>query len=165
METINEYHKQADDFLVAAKIEYGAVNVGQRKLDWGDEDRGAVNMYVCTFKRKGKSISFDFYSSIHDTEITNASLSQWYPVTICGKVFKTSKGLSQAKQDARHHAYDLLYCLQKYDPGIFDDWCLELGYDPDSTKAFKTYQAVCEEWIKVRSFFTSAELEQIQEIN
>jgi len=62
-------------------------------------------------------------------------------------------------------AYDLLACIQKYDPGTFNDFCADFGYSDDSMKAFDVYRAVQEEYSKVRRFFTEAELEKLAEIN
>jgi hypothetical protein len=61
-------------------------------------------------------------------------------------------------------AYDLLACLQKSDPGTFEDFCSDFGYDTDSRKAESTYHAVVKEWKKVSHFFTAEELTQVQEI-
>jgi hypothetical protein len=60
--------------------------------------------------------------------------------------------------------YDVLTCLTKYDPETFENFCSEFGYDEDSRKAEKTYKAVVKEWEKVSRFFTSEELEILQEI-
>lgn len=62
-------------------------------------------------------------------------------------------------------AYDLLTCLTKSDPGTFEDFCNEYGYDNDSRKAEKIYRAVVQEWEKVNRFFTSEEIEELQDIN
>ena len=61
-------------------------------------------------------------------------------------------------------AYDVLACITKNDPGTFEQFCAEYGYDVDSRKAESVYRAVVKEWQKVRRFFTSKELEQLQEI-
>lgn len=61
-------------------------------------------------------------------------------------------------------AYDLLACLQKSDPGSFKDFCGDFGYDTDSRKAERVYEAVRAEWFKMNDFFTDAELTELQEI-
>jgi hypothetical protein len=61
-------------------------------------------------------------------------------------------------------AYDMLTCLTKYDIGSFENFCGDFGYDTDSRAAERTYKAVCKEWEKVSGFFTSEEIEQLQEI-
>jgi hypothetical protein len=60
--------------------------------------------------------------------------------------------------------YDLLACLTKYDPGTFEDFCDEFGYDEDSRSAERVYKSVVEEWKQVQSLFTDEEIEQLQEI-
>lgn len=61
--------------------------------------------------------------------------------------------------------YDILACLTKYDPGKFENFCSDFGYNEDSRRAETVYHAVLKEWTKVQKFFTQAELEAIQEIN
>jgi hypothetical protein len=60
--------------------------------------------------------------------------------------------------------YDVLACLQKYDVGMFEDFCSEFGYDIDSSRAKKTYIAVVKEYNKMCSLFTDEELELLSEI-
>lgn len=62
------------------------------------------------------------------------------------------------------NAYDVLSCITKYDPGTFEDFCSDFGYDEDSRSAEKTYNAVCEEWENISLLFTYEEIEQLQEI-
>ena len=46
-------------------------------------------------------------------------------------------------------------CITKADPGTFEDFCSEFGYDTDSRQAEKTYKAVKREWEKVARVFGS----------
>lgn len=59
--------------------------------------------------------------------------------------------------------YDILTCLQKYDPGTFEDFCKEFGYSEDSRRAERTYKAVLEEWEAVEHLFGDC-LEELHEI-
>lgn len=61
-------------------------------------------------------------------------------------------------------AYSVLASLQKYDPGSFEDFCSGFGYDNDSKKAEKTYNAVKGEWQNVERLFNEEELEKLQEV-
>lgn len=61
-------------------------------------------------------------------------------------------------------AYDLLTGITKNDPGTFKDFCGDFGYDEDSRTAEKTYKAVCDEWQNVKTIWTDAEIEKLQEI-
>lgn len=60
--------------------------------------------------------------------------------------------------------YDVLSCLTTYDPGTFENFCLEFGYDNDSISALRTYNAVVSEWDNVSMLFTEEELEKLREI-
>jgi hypothetical protein len=61
-------------------------------------------------------------------------------------------------------AYDVLTCLTKCDPGTFENFCSDFGYDTDSRKAERTYKAVCDEWEQVSKLFNEQEIELLQEI-
>ena len=94
------------------------------------------NIYKVKIKRGNKSFSFNFGQSI------KATLKGECPTN-----------------------YDILSCLQKYDVGSFDDFCCEFGYDEDSRKAEKIYNAVSKEYDNVCKIWTSEEIELLQEIN
>ncbi len=69
--------------------------------------------YRVTLTGPGGSYTFDFWGSINDGETgTQAS------------------------------AYDVLACLEWSEPGTFESFCGEFGYEPDSIKASKTWRAV-----------------------
>ena len=61
-------------------------------------------------------------------------------------------------------AYDVLACLTKYDPGTFEDFCGDYGYDTDSRKAEKIYPAVVNEYQNVCMLWNDTELELLCEI-
>ena len=63
------------------------------------------------------------------------------------------------------NSYDVLACLTKYDPGNFENFCSDFGYDTDSKKAEKTYLAVKDEYLNVTRLFTDSEIEILNEIN
>lgn len=73
-------------------------------------------------------------------------------------------GQSIANTGKAPSAYSVLACITKYDPGTFEQFCGDYGYDTDSRKAEKTYKAVVEEWQNIRTLFTPEELEKLQEI-
>ena len=61
-------------------------------------------------------------------------------------------------------AYDILTSLTKNDPGTFENFCGDFGYDTDSRSAEKVYRAVCDEWLNVSRLFNDSEIELLQEI-
>lgn len=127
--------KQANDFLRKAGIRYSS-----RFIKFGyhfQDDDKMRDIFQCYLSRPGKKMSIRFGQSLQNS--TNGN----YPPT----------------------AYDLLTCLTKYEPGTFNNFCGDYGYDNDSRRAEKTYKAVIREWNKVNSFFSSDELTELQEIN
>lgn len=60
--------------------------------------------------------------------------------------------------------YDVLACLTKYDPGNFEQFCYEFGYNSDSRKAERTYESVVDEYENVMRLFSDVidELREIQ---
>lgn len=78
--------------------------------------------------------------------------------------------MNNGKSDKIHYpteptAYDVLSCLTKNDPGTFEDFCSEFGYDNDSISALRTYEGVRDEYLNVAGLFNETELESLQEIN
>lgn len=59
--------------------------------------------------------------------------------------------------------YDILSCLVKSDPGSFDEFCAEFGYDIDGRNSKKTYKAVCNEYKAVERLFSDI-MDELQEI-
>ena len=62
-------------------------------------------------------------------------------------------GQSIAAGDKKPSLYDIFSCLTKYDPGTFENFCLEYGYNEDSRKAERTYNEVVKEWNAVERLF------------
>lgn len=59
--------------------------------------------------------------------------------------------------------YYVLTCLTKREPGPFEDFCADYGYDTDSRAAEKTWYAVKEEGRAVETLFSDC-LEELEEI-
>lgn len=131
-----DYEKQGLDFLMKHKIQMKNTFVGHIKHF--EDDKESRDVFRVTFFRPGERFSIRFGQSI--------SLS-------------TGFGTHQPRP------YDVITCLTKNDPETFEDFCSNFGYDTDSRKALKTYRAVCKEWEKVSAFFTTQELEKMQDIN
>ncbi len=90
-----------------------------------------------------------------------------FPVTIRkdGKSMRVMFTQSRAQGSNPPDEYDIITCITKSDPGSFEDFCGEFGYDTDSRKAEKTYKAVKREWEAVKRVFGEGEcLEALQEI-
>lgn len=91
-----------------------------------------------------------------------------YPVTLSkdGKSMRIMFIQSRTAGSTPPTEYDIVTCITKADPGTFEDFCSEFGYDTDSRQAEKTYKAVKREWEKVaRVFGTDSEcLEDLRNV-
>jgi hypothetical protein len=79
--------------------------------------------------------------------------------------YRFTFGQSIANSGMAPSAYGVLAGITKSDPGTFEDFCGEFGYDRDSRNAEKIYNAVVKEWENVQKLFPEIELEQLREIN
>jgi hypothetical protein len=180
---MNEYEKQAADFLKLTGTEFKAEFLRHGKHF--DSDTESRDIYNITLKKGGREYQFNFGQSLNcsghfkidgDWFVTEKMEQSGTPV----KSFNDSKKLRQAiyrcgagfnsysiikNKDLKvPTAYDVLACLTKYDPGSFENFCSEFGYDTDSRKAEKTYNAVKQEYDNLARLFNEAELELMAEI-
>jgi hypothetical protein len=180
---MNEYEKQATDFLTSTNTEFKA-----EFLKYGfhfGSDKEKRDVYTITLKRGSREFTFDFGQSINNS-------MQWIPESIyAGNLWRqqnqprlvggnkntvlkkagiysyslNSNGFVENKNFSAPTAYDVLSCLTSYEVGGFEDFCGEYGYDEDSRNAEKVYKAVLNEWKNVAMLWNDEEIEKLQEIN
>lgn len=182
--TTTNYEQQAIDFLQSTNTQFSATFLKNGKHF--DDDKEDRDIYQITLKRGSRSYSFEFGQSIAnsgfyyqyksnkrqfplDRKYLDKDYFKGKSLGLIGTI-KMKDGVFTPSLDTIHYpiaptAYDVLACLTKYDPNTFEDFCSEFGYDTDSKKAEKTYNAVVKEWQMVCALFTDAEIEQLQEIN
>ena len=80
-----------------------------------------------------------------------------------GRSMTVQFGQSIAEGGNRPSKYDVLACITKSDPGSFEEFCGEYGYDTDSRKAERTWKAVVREWKAVSRVFGGC-LDELAEI-
>lgn len=125
------YQKQANDLLAKFGIKFSAVFQRHDLHFVGDEH--TRDIFTCRLQR-GK----DYFTLSFGQSTSNSDSKGSIPPT----------------------AYDLLACLTKSDPGSFEDFCSNYGYDT----ARKIYRYVVNEWRKVDGFFTDEEITELQNI-
>jgi hypothetical protein len=187
---MSEYTQQAEDFLKKHNLEFRVVLIGNDCPKFCEDARKDVDMdkvntfprrthlhgkhYRCTISGQGRGhVSFDFWNSYQDELINHARKHGPYRYDDVMASIGFGKGqgtriqtiIAKYPQTLTPTAYDLLACLEKNEPGTFEEFCSDFGYDTDSRRAEETWRAVTEEYIKVRRFFKPDELEELQEIN
>ena len=80
------------------------------------------------------------------------------------KTWRFRFGQSIANMGQTPTPYDVLTCLEKYDPGDFEEFCGGYGCNPDSIQDNKLYKAVKKEWNHLQQIFTKEEIEELREI-
>jgi len=178
---ISTYEKQALDFLAKTNTGFTAEFVRHGKHF--DNDKDTRDIYSVTLKRGNRSFTFEFGQSVMASgeyqvreglrnklwceQVTGgkyALTAKEFKATFKPMDFVASKDIAKNPNYSAPTPYDVLACLTKYDPGTFEDFCGEFGYDTDSKSAEKTYNAVVNEWKNVQSLFSDAEIEELQEI-
>lgn len=169
---MNEYVKQAAEFLHKAhaemKIEYVGLALNK---EWKEKEKRCL--YEITLTSPRGSMVFDFWDSIRNTEIKTMTLEayaeKWYRTAFSSltqaEKMQANKELAVKKKTAVPSVYDVLACLTKYDPGTFEDFCSDYGYNEDSRTAERIYFAVRKEYTQLARLFTLEQMEELAEIN
>lgn len=176
MKTEIDYQQQALDFLKSTGTSFEQKFLRNAKYFPGDKE--PRDIYQITLQRKQRIYTFEFGQSINDSGFYYKINKNTYPIDRKRLDMHESKlrfkirmenHFFDSKLDTIHYpvspaAYDVLCCLTKYNPGTFEDFCGEYGYNTDSRSAEKTYNAVVNEWQNVAMLFNDNELEQLREI-
>lgn len=169
---MKEYIKQTTDFLqktyAEMKIEYVGLAVNK---EWKEKEKRCL--YEITLTSPRGSMTFNFWDSIRNTEIKTMTLETYaekrYGVRFTSltqtEKMQANKELAAKKKAAVPSVYDVLACLSKCDPGTFEDFCSDYGYDEDSRTAERVYFAVQKEYTQLARLFTPEQMEELAEIN
>lgn len=153
---MNEYIKQATEFLqktyAEMKIEYVGLAVNK---EWKEKEERCL--YKITLTSPRGSMDFNFWDSIRNTKIRTMPFDLYN--------VQANKELAAKKKAAVPSVYDVLACLTKCDPGTFEDFCSDYGYDEDSRTAERVYFAVQKEYAQLTRLFTPDQMEELAEIN
>jgi len=180
METISTYEQQANDFLTKTGT---AIEINYKKFDYHfQDDKDKRDVYSICINRGTRSMSFDFGQSLNNSglrvrnknnnKITHtismdAFIDKDGKINISKFKFNLPYPLGSFEEILKPKAptnYDILACLTKYDPNTFEDFCSEFGYDEDSRKALKVYEAVKKEFTDLCTLFNDEELTELAEI-
>lgn len=170
---ISTYEQSAIDFLANHEITFEAKFLRHGSMRW-DKKGETRDIYSLILRRERHNISVEFGQSLaHSGEWLvkdkNPKFKKSFHEKTVASAYASKYGINQfnvCKNPEKKipTAYSMLSVITKSDPGTFDDFCSEYGYDNDSISARDTWQAVREEWNDIRSFFSMAEIEELQEI-
>ena len=173
---LTDYEKQANDFL--AKVN-ATIEINFKKFDYHfTDDKEKRDIYEVTIKRGNRKFTFDFGNSLNDSgfyftvgrkryELDRKYLDSKNLFFICRQIdcgFTPTCKADVIHKPVKPTNYSILACLTKYDPGTFEDFCSDFGYNTDSRSAEKTYKAVVNEWQSVCALFSDKEIEELIEI-
>lgn len=181
--TLSEYDQQALDFLTltGAKVEIKLADNQTCPEHWEKckpyryEDgfnfpsKRKITVphshglkYTVTISREGrKAYTFDFWSSINETykkEVEHLNRNFHHTIDMV-RVYRTA---------IKPSAYDIFACLScgtGTHELTFEEFCSDYGYDTDSRKAEKVYNAACDESRALARLFSEEELDKLREIN
>lgn len=178
---MEEYEKQANDFLKLTKTSLNVEFIKHDKHFTDDEE--TRDIYLFTFTRGNREFKGNFGQSIMESGFTliNTNTNEEIRYRWLSEAMRYAQGDEQKfKQFVRNKltlnciiiknkmktptAYDILACLQTYEVENFKDFCSDYGYSEDSIKAHKIYDAVLEEWGNVERMWSDEEIEKINEI-
>ena len=145
---VSTYETEARDFMIRNKI----------KMSITFKDREANRLWNENSKRNRYSVY-----------IQNTDTDEAMRVIFWDSVYNTEHNITPT-------CYDILACLTKYDPGKYEDFCCEFGYETEienqfggftrNETAYEIWKACCGEWKGVKRVFGEGEtLEELREID
>lgn len=171
--TINEQDRQVAEFLKAANIGYSVTYRGVKKSDGWERDQFCV-----TFTNGKKSEVFEYGCGVghrlqvlkNAYKLSDSQLSGVKKLRdligenrLDSTILDLGNKVYAVKPTQASVLYSLLLDANCADQN-FDDFCSDLGYDPDSRKDFKIYEACCEILQKMRKIFTNTQRTELAEI-
>jgi hypothetical protein len=164
-------------FLASIGVQYFTlkhtqIHKPQVKTDW-ECDKWSIGF----ISKAGECSQFEYKTGIGN-RVVNASrsLAKAYIKTgIAGKLLHSTGesyypkggGFSKSVHAVTPTPASVLYCLvldSQAASESFNDWCDNFGYDNDSMKDFRLYQACCDNASKLNKVFTRQQLDTISEL-
>lgn len=124
---MNEYEKQAKDFMEKTGTRALVLYVGKESPTW--DKKKLHDTYDIRFIRGNVIKTFRFTDSVYNT--------------VKNKIF------SNSQKEELFNIYDVLATLTKNPYDTFDDFCDCMGYSNDNIAANNIYKAVKVEYVKV----------------
>lgn len=147
-------------FLASKGVTFSASLVGEtvRENNWKCDE------WRITLTAPGKpTLTEPYYTGTgHRKQVRPMPSPAYRPRTIAYEEWAKTAFKPQAPEAA-----DFLHSFLSDGEAVnmsFTDWCAEYGYDDDSIKALRTYEACCAIGAKLRQFFTRDDVEALREM-
>jgi hypothetical protein len=166
---MTDYVKPVTDYLAQIGVTYSTKKTGEGAMTW-DEPGTTRDIYSCMFTREGrKPLVIEPYGQAlaNSKDYIHTQLMELAKQGLAGRNWNTfsTPACKAVKANLKApDAYDVLCCVQKQDVGSFSEFCDEFGYSTDSRMAHDAWEACAEEWARVKRFFSTEELEKLEEI-
>lgn len=148
--------------VLLSEIEVTAEPTGFRKF-FQDDDEQRQNMTV-TITRKDRTFSFEYGMSLNDSDAWKTGNEQPKYNSVLKNAFDSWQfGTIRSREKQKSidsFLYSVLACVSMdfYTSPIFDDFCMETGYDSDSRKAFDLWQRCLKQSQGLRRIFSEEEV-------
>ena len=181
---MEDYEQQAKNFLEKTGTEFSVKFLKHGKHF--DDDKEERDIYEITLKRGERESKFKFGQSINnsikykivDGYIRDEIRGKLKDKNMSPKGVNTKEELNKIrvrfigggkfweenKDFSEPTPYEVLAALTKYMPIDFEDFCSNYGYDTDSRKAEKIYNAVVDEVKNLMILYNEEEMEMRREI-
>lgn len=161
-----DYEKQAQKFLGKTGTTFSLV-LSHHGRHWA-EDTEERDIYNITLKRGKRSCTFKFGQSLvrskgwREKKRPDYKLLPFYHKILPSL---SDDGLGEwVCKGIPPTPYGVLSTLTKRSPGLFEEFCMDFGYDQDSRRAEKVYREAMDIWLHLSRLFSSEELEEMEEI-
>lgn len=169
----SKYLNKAIDFCIETgtmfKVKY--LRAGKHFAD----DDSIRDIYEITITRGQRSFTTEFGQSLNRSGkyiVVDRGEHKFYDkedaVKYCRSMGLSAKAIEENPDFSRPNEYDFFATITKSDPGDFQEFCNEMGYDErplsEYHKVMKIYEAVKREWNEIRALYSDEEIEKMYEI-
>ncbi len=126
-----------------------------------DDDNQKRDVYSVELSRGGRTYTLQFGQSVAQSAQWRWE-SDWATTKYAFGPVRPIHGDYKPNVDRRQpSAGSVLMCLEYNNPGTFEEFCDEYGYDTDSRKAERTWRACGDQYLALAGMYSPDELEAL----
>lgn len=159
----DEARKQVEKILDNVGVKFNAAYKGvKRKALNGDSD---MDEWDCTFTSGDSGRNFEAFEFFTGLGLRSPLAKPWGGGNMPRPGTLMREEMEKARKPKAPHAADVLYSLLMDGSALdqsFDEWCADFGYDTDSRKAERIFDACRDNARKLRRLFDQVAREALQ---